>query len=43
MSSEIIVVLVLVALAVIGLVYLEMNSRRNSDCDKQQIQPEEND
>ncbi|HYJ45424.1 MAG TPA: hypothetical protein VEV81_02345 [Pyrinomonadaceae bacterium] len=30
MSSEIIVILVLVALAVIGLVYLEMHSRRNS-------------
>ena len=30
MSSEIIVILVLVALAVIGLVYLETHSRRNS-------------
>ena len=30
MNSEIIVILVLVALAVIGLVYLEMHSRRNS-------------
>lgn len=29
MSSEIIVVLVLVALAIAGLVYLEMHSRRN--------------
>jgi flagellar basal body-associated protein FliL len=29
MSSEIIVVLVMVALAIAGLAYLEMNSRRN--------------
>ena len=29
MSSEIIVVLVLVALAIIGIVYLELHSRRN--------------
>ena len=29
MSSEIIVVLVIVGLAIVGLVYLEMNSRRN--------------
>ena len=29
MSSEIIVVLVIVALAIAGLVYLEMHSRRN--------------
>jgi flagellar basal body-associated protein FliL len=29
MSSEIIVVLVMVALAIAGLGYLEMNSRRN--------------
>jgi hypothetical protein len=29
MSSEAIVVLVLVAFAIAGLVYLEMNSRRN--------------
>jgi hypothetical protein len=29
MSSEIIVVLALVALAILGLVYLELNSRRN--------------
>jgi hypothetical protein len=30
MSSEIIVILVLVALAVVGLVYLESHSRRNA-------------
>jgi len=30
MSSEIVVVVVLVALAIIGIVYLEMHSRRNS-------------
>jgi type II secretory pathway pseudopilin PulG len=29
MSSEVIVVLVIVALAIAGLVYLEMHSRRN--------------
>ena len=29
MSSEVIVVLVIVVLAIAGLVYLEMNSRRN--------------
>jgi hypothetical protein len=29
MSSEMIVVLVLVALAILGLLYLEMHSRRN--------------
>ena len=43
MSSEIIVVLVLVGLAIGGLVYLEMHSRRNSGSEEQQIQPEEND
>jgi Flp pilus assembly protein CpaB len=43
MSSEIIVVLVLIALAIGGLVYLEMNSRRNSVSKEQQIQSEEND
>lgn len=31
MSSEVIVVLVLVALAALGLVYLERNSRRNKE------------
>lgn len=43
MNSEIIVVLVLVALAIGGLVYLEMNSRRNNRGEQQQIQSEEND
>jgi Flp pilus assembly protein CpaB len=43
MSSEIIVVLVLVALAIGGLVYLEMNSRRNNRSEEDQIQSEEND
>jgi Flp pilus assembly protein CpaB len=43
MSSEIIVVLVLIALAVGGLVYLEMNSRRNRRIEEQQVQSEEND
>jgi hypothetical protein len=34
MSSEVIVVLVIVALAIAGLVYLERNSRRNKQNDK---------
>lgn len=43
MSSEIIVVLVLIALAVGGLVYLEINSRRNRRSEEQQIQSEDGD
>lgn len=43
MSSEIIVVLVLIALAIGGLVYLEMNSRRNRRSEEQQINSEKND
>jgi positive regulator of sigma E activity len=35
MSSEIIVILTLVALAVIGLVYLELHSRRNGQREDQ--------
>jgi len=35
MSSEIIVILTLVALAVIGLVYLELHSRRNGQRETQ--------
>jgi len=34
MSSEAIVVLVLVALAVLGLIYLERNSRSNKDSEE---------
>jgi hypothetical protein len=34
MNSEAIVVLVLVALAVLGLVYLERNSRRNKNSEE---------
>jgi hypothetical protein len=34
MSSEIIVVLVIVALAIAGLVYLEMHSRRNKESEE---------
>jgi flagellar basal body-associated protein FliL len=36
MKSEIIVILVMVALAVGGLVYLEMHSRRNKRSEEQQ-------
>jgi Flp pilus assembly protein CpaB len=43
MSSEIIVVLVLIALAIGGLGYLEMNSRRNKRSEEQQIQSKESD
>ena len=43
MSSEIIVVLIMVALAVVGLVYLERHSRRNKQSDEQQTQSEERD
>jgi positive regulator of sigma E activity len=38
MSSEIIVILTLVALAVIGLVYLELHSRRNRQREDQNPQ-----
>ena len=34
MSSEIIVVLVMIAIAVAGLVYLERHSRKNGEGDK---------
>ena len=40
MSSEAIVILVIVALAVAGLVYLERNSRRNSK-DSEEVKSEE--
>lgn len=40
MSSEIVVVLVMVALAVGGLVYLERHSRRNKQREPQQPEPE---
>lgn len=43
MSSEIIVVLVLVALAAGGLVYLERNSRRNQRSEGQQTQSKDSD
>ena len=35
MNSEIIVVLVIVVLAIVGIVYLEMNSRRSKQTDEQ--------
>ena len=41
MSSEIIVVLVLVALAVVGLVYLEMHSRGNKRGDEHAAKSED--
>lgn len=43
MSSEIVVVLVMVVLAVGGLVYLERHSRRNKQREPQQSKPEERD
>jgi hypothetical protein len=43
MSSEIIVILVMVALAVGSLVYLEMNSRRNKRREEQQPKSGDND
>jgi hypothetical protein len=43
MSSEIIVVLVIVALAIGGLAYLEMNSRRNKRNEERQAQSKEGD
>ena len=41
MSSEIIVILVLVALAVAGLVYLEMHSRRNKQREDENLRSED--
>jgi flagellar basal body-associated protein FliL len=41
MSSEIIVVLVMVALALAGLGYLEMNSRRNKAREEQEKRSDE--
>jgi flagellar basal body-associated protein FliL len=43
MSSEIIVVLVLIALAVGGLVYMEIHSRRNVRSEDQQSQSKNSD
>jgi hypothetical protein len=43
MSSETIVVLALVALAIIGIVYLEMHSRRNRSKGETKSQSENND
>lgn len=43
MKSEIIVILVMVALAVGGLVYLEMHSRRNKQREEQQSKSEDTD
>jgi flagellar basal body-associated protein FliL len=42
MSSEIIVVLILVALAIVGIVYLELHSRRNKKEEKQSSQLNDN-
>jgi type II secretory pathway pseudopilin PulG len=36
MSSEIIVVLVIIALAIAGLIYLEMHSRRNKQKERRE-------
>lgn len=42
MSSEAIVILVIVVLAVVGLIYLERNSRRNSkDGEELKVKSEE--
>jgi hypothetical protein len=41
MSSEIIVVLVMIALAVGGLIYLERHSRRNRTREAEPAEPEE--
>lgn len=43
MSSEIIVVLIMIAIAIGGLVYLERHSRRNKPSDAEQSKPEERD
>ena len=43
MSSEVIVILVMVALAIGGLVYLERHSRRNKARDAEKSVPEERD
>ncbi len=43
MSSEIVVALVLLALAVGGCIYLEMNSRRNRRSEMQKTSPDKRD
>jgi flagellar basal body-associated protein FliL len=41
MSSQIIVVLVIVVLAIAGLVYLEMHSRRNKQSKEEKVASDE--
>jgi hypothetical protein len=41
MSSEAIVVLVIVALAIAGLAYLEIHSRRNQQNEKRKVRSDE--
>jgi flagellar basal body-associated protein FliL len=41
MSSQIIVVLVIVVLAIAGLVYLEIHSRRNQQSEEEKVTSEE--
>lgn len=43
MSSEVIVILVMVALAIVGLIYLEIHSRRNKRREAEQAKPVDND